>query len=110
MTLPRMSSLAVAWALWVGCSVTNPVPDGGGVLPDGGGVLPDGGGNPSIARLWLSTSGNHIKTADGNNWHGRGANLADTRSCNACTSDPANPAEVMRRMDELVDVWKANFI
>jgi hypothetical protein len=48
--------------------------------------------------------------ADGTVWHGRGANLHDTRSCNACTFDPPSVAEVQRRIDELVDVWKANFI
>ncbi|MCA9672993.1 MAG: cellulase family glycosylhydrolase, partial [Myxococcales bacterium] len=41
--------------------------------------------------------------------HGRGANLHDTRSCNACTWNPPNVAEVKRRIDELVG-WGANFI
>jgi len=76
-----------------------------GNVPDG--TSPDGGpGAP-----WLHTSANHIRTADGSVWHGRGANLSDTRSCNACTYATASyPDEVMRRADELIDVWKANFI
>src|SRR5207248_939544 len=62
------------------------------------------------ASAWLHTSGNHILHSDGRTWHGRGANLHDTRSCDACTSEPPSVAEVERRIDELVDVWKANFI
>jgi endoglucanase len=59
---------------------------------------------------WLRTSKNHIVKADGTVWHGRGANLPDTRSCNACTFQAPSVAEVQRRIDELVDVWKASFI
>ncbi|MET0596028.1 MAG: cellulase family glycosylhydrolase, partial [Polyangiaceae bacterium] len=58
---------------------------------------------------WLRTSGNHIYRGS-SVFHGRGANLHDTRSCNACAFSSANVAEVLRRADELVDGWKANFI
>ena len=59
---------------------------------------------------WLRTQGNRIKLPSGANWHGRGANLHDTRSCSACAGSPSSVAEVNRRMDLLVDDWKANFI
>ena len=59
---------------------------------------------------WLHTGGNHILRSDDTVWHGRGANLNDTRSCNACTYQAPSAAEVMRRADELIDNWKANFI
>ncbi|HET6344946.1 MAG TPA: cellulase family glycosylhydrolase, partial [Myxococcota bacterium] len=61
------------------------------------------------ANGWLYTRGNHIYTPDGRVWHGHGANLQDPRSCGACQAD-AGPREVMRRIDELVDTWGANFI
>jgi hypothetical protein len=64
---------------------------------------------PSGAADWLSTQGNRIYR-NGEIWMGRGANLHDTRSCNACTWSPPNVQEVKRRIDELVDVWGANFI
>jgi endoglucanase len=76
----------------------------GGASPDAG--VPDGG----VAGAWLRTSGNHILAADGGVWHGRGANLADTRGCNACTAAPPDVGEVLRRADELIDNWKANFV
>ena len=66
--------------------------------------------NDSAASAWLRTSGNRILRSDGRTWHGRGANLHDTRSCDACTHEPPSVPEVERRIDELVDVWKANFI
>lgn len=61
------------------------------------------------AGTWLSTNGNRIYS-NGSIWAGRGANLHDTRSCNACTWDAPNTGEVKRRIDTLVDVWGANFI
>ena len=79
-------------------------PDGGG--PDGG--IADAGGGPQGA--WLRTSGNHILAPDGGIWHGRGANLADTRGCNACTAFAPDVGEVLRRADELIDGWHANFV
>ncbi len=59
---------------------------------------------------WLTVVGNQIRTPDGLPWRGRGANLHDTRGCNACTWNAPNPAEVKRRVDELVEGWNANFI
>jgi len=59
---------------------------------------------------WLYTKGNKIYLSDGQVWQGRGANLHDTRSCNACTWSAADVTEVKRRIDELVDRWGANFI
>jgi hypothetical protein len=58
----------------------------------------------------LYTQGNHLYAPNGKIWHGRGANVMDTRSCNACTWAPPVVSEVNRRIDELVDNWKANFI
>jgi hypothetical protein len=62
----------------------------------------------------LYTKGNHIYMADGKLFQGRGANIFDARSCYACVSSPdtreAKMGEAKRRIDELVDVWKANFL
>ncbi|QQR90669.1 MAG: cellulase family glycosylhydrolase [Myxococcales bacterium] len=58
---------------------------------------------------WLYTSGNHIYLGD-NVWMGRGANIHDMRSCNACTWKDPEVGEVNRRLDELYDVWGANFV
>lgn len=78
--------------------------DDGGLPNDSGSMMPQDSGSQSA---WLYTQGNHI-LLNGKNWHGRGANLHDPRSCSACTASP-NAAEVNRRMDELVG-WGANFI
>jgi len=59
---------------------------------------------------WLKTDGNKILNSDGTPFHGRGANLNDTRGCNACTWEDPNPGEVIRRIDVLVNDWHANFI
>lgn len=64
----------------------------------------------SAASGWLTVVGNRIETPDGLPWHGRGANLHDTRGCGACTYNSPSVAEVTRRIDELVDNWHANFI
>jgi hypothetical protein len=69
-----------------------------------------------MAAEWLSTDLNHatdpthILFPDGSRFRGRGANIHDTRSCDACTVSPADVGEVLRRIDELVDVWGANFL
>jgi endoglucanase len=63
--------------------------------------LPDG---------WLRVEGNHIVGADGAPFRGRGATLPDTRGCDSCTYEVAAPAEVERRLDELVDGWGANLV
>jgi endoglucanase len=59
---------------------------------------------------WLKTDKNQLLTADGKPFHGRGANLHDTRGCNACTFEEPNAGEVIRRVNVLVDDWHANFI
>ena len=90
----------VAVACTAGCESNAPDDPGGGDT-NGVGDQPAG---------WMYTEGNRIYLADGAVFHGRGANLHDTRSCWACAwNDPA-PEEVMRRMDTLVDEWGANFI
>jgi hypothetical protein len=83
---------------------------GGGTAATGGGTGGTGGGMMTMGTPPLHVSGNHILNADGTRWHGRGANLNDTRSCNACTSQAPSVAEVERRIDELVDNWHASFI
>lgn len=59
---------------------------------------------------WLRTSGNHIVGPDGRPFHGRGANIHDTRSCDSCSWEPPHVDEVLRRIDTLVDGWHANFV
>src|SRR5687768_6972411 len=77
-------------------------PDAG--APDAG--RPDAGapdaGTPPPPSGWLFTSGNRILNSDGTIWKARGANIFDTRSCNACAYQPPNVAEVNRRVNELV--------
>lgn len=88
---------------WAACSSpVVPPPDAGEPLDAG---VPD-----PEAALWLHTEGNRILRADGTPWRGRGANLHDTRGCMACVYDPPSPAEVVRRMNALVDEWGATFI
>jgi endoglucanase len=59
---------------------------------------------------WLTVRGNKITTADGKPLRVRGANLGDTRSCNACTGGAPNPDGLKRWADELVDNWGATFV
>ncbi|AKU99221.1 Endoglucanase celA precursor [Labilithrix luteola] len=59
---------------------------------------------------WLRTEGNHIVLPDGKRFHGRGANLHDTRSCDSCSWEKPHVEEVLRRIDVLVDDWHANFV
>ncbi len=115
--------VACAGELGGGGGATGDDDDGGGGLADAGmaavdarvgpaadaaGGASDGGVTPTGA--WLHVEGNRIRTAGGEVWAGRGANLQDTRGCNACAYAPADPGEVERRIDELVDVWGADFI
>ena len=83
---------------------------GGSTQGSGAGSGGADGGTSNAGGAWLQTSGNRLLRSDGRAWHGRGANLHDTRSCDACTYEAPSVAEVERRIDELVDVWKANFI
>lgn len=65
--------------------------------------------NSAGATEWLHTQANRIYLQE-QIWVGRGANIHDARSCNACTWQPSDVGEVKRRIDELVDVWGADFI
>ncbi|MBI4509186.1 MAG: cellulase family glycosylhydrolase [Deltaproteobacteria bacterium] len=67
-------------------------------------------GPPPTDTGWLRTEGNKILLPGGQTWHARGANIHDTRSCNACTWSAPRVGEVLRRVDALVDDWKANFM
>jgi endoglucanase len=59
---------------------------------------------------WLRVEGNKILLPDGRPFHGRGANVHDTRSCDACAWEPPHVEEVTRRIDALVDDWHATFV
>jgi endoglucanase len=67
---------------------------------------PGEGGIPG----WLYTETNHLRMSDGTLFHGRGASLQDTRSCNACTYQAPDVNEVIRRADSLIDDWHATFV
>jgi hypothetical protein len=82
----------------------------GGVAANGGMVTANGGKAGSTSSEWLTTKGNRILKGDGMPFHGRGANLFDTRSCDACSFQPPNPTGLKAWADELIDNWKANFI
>ena len=66
----------------------------------------------SRADGWMYTQGNRIKWSSGYNFHGRGANIQDGRSCGACVGadEWTSATEVNRRMDTLVDQWGASFV
>ena len=83
--------------------------DAGTGAGSGGGTSGGAGGGGAQGSGWLEVRGNHILLG-GQPWHGRGANFHDTRSCNACSYQAPDVAEVKRRVDLLVDGWKANFI
>lgn len=69
------------------------------------------GSGSAAAGDGLLVMGNHIvEQSTGMNFHGRGANLHDTRSCEACSFMPADPMGVNRWSDELADVWHANLV
>jgi len=59
---------------------------------------------------WLEVKDKRIRLPNGHAFHGRGANLHDTRACDACTFEPPNVGEVLRRVDTLTDDWHASFI
>lgn len=68
------------------------------------------GTNGSAPSGWLRTRGNRILTSDDEPFRGRGANLHDTRSCDACSQLEPDPEGLMAWSDELIDNWHANFI
>lgn len=59
---------------------------------------------------WLRVEGNRILNPDGSRFHGRGANVHDTRSCDSCSFEPPHVDEVLRRIDVLTDQWHANLV
>src|SRR5262249_46370780 len=67
-----------------------------------------GAGHTSL--VWLHTEGNKILHADNTPFHGRGANVFDTRQCGSCGWAPPHVNEVLRRIDEVVEGWHATFI
>ena len=77
----------------------------GDAVVDMPGVIEDPGHSE-----WLVVSGNRIQFDDGRPFHGRGANLHDERSCEACAFAPRNPDGLNRWADELIDNWHASFI
>jgi hypothetical protein len=92
--------------------------DAGADAPTSADGAADTGTDASIPRdsavlapgNWLTVVGNRIVTSDGKPFHGRGANLHDTRSCNACTYLEADVTGWKSWADELIDNWHANFI
>lgn len=83
-------------------------PGTGGAAGTGGST--DGGGGAATPNGWLYTEGARIYRSDGTVFHGRGANIHDTRSCWACAWFEPDPEEVIRRIDTLTGVWGANFM
>ena len=59
---------------------------------------------------WLHTHCNKVLRADGTPWMARGANLPDTRGCDACTQAAPQVGEVLRRLDLLTDGWGATLV
>jgi hypothetical protein len=80
-----------------------------------GGMGASGAGTGGAAGMpasgdGLRIDGNRILGPDGKPFHGRGANLSDTRSCDACAWQQPDPTGLNRWADALIDDWKANFI
>lgn len=59
---------------------------------------------------WLEVKKGRIRLPSGHAFHGRGANVHDTRSCDSCAWERPNVDEVLRRIDVLTDDWNANFL
>lgn len=57
----------------------------------------------------LAVVGNKIQLPDGTVWQGKGVNIFDTRSCNACAYNDPAPDEVMRRIDFAVNDMGCDF-
>jgi hypothetical protein len=131
--VPLRATLALAVSALSAACGTSPAPGDGGaaldVAPATDGALdvaspPDGPGGPDAPARdaaagddgaafpgdWLVVRGNRIVHGDGRAFHGRGANLHDERSCEACSFAPRVPAGVDRWSDELINNWHANFI
>ena len=69
-----------------------------------------GGASGGAGGEWLAVAGNQILGPDGKPFRGRGANLHDMRSCNACTYLPPDVQGLNRWSDELIDNWHASFV
>ena len=82
---------------------------GGGQGPSDPDPAPVPSAPPAVPAGSLVTSGNQILTSDGAPWMGRGVNIPDTRSCNACAYQSPDVNEVKRRIDEAV-AWGASFL
>jgi len=75
--------------------------------------LANAGSHPSGEGLitgWLEVKGNRIVLPNGKPFHGRGANIHDTRSCDSCAWEPPHVDEVIRRIDTLTGEWNATFL
>ena len=59
---------------------------------------------------WLEVKDKRIRLPNGQPFHGRGANVHDTRSCDSCSFEPPHVDEVLRRIDKLTEDWHANFL
>lgn len=75
-----------------------------------GSKVTDDTSNAGPITGWLRTEGNRILLPNGKPFHGRGANVHDTRSCDSCSWEPPHVDEVLRRIDVLTDDWHANFV
>jgi len=75
----------------------------------------EGGMSYQVNTPWLFTqAGALYQSPTGGGpparWLGRGVNIHDTRSCDACTWIAPNVNEVKRRINEAVDVWGASLL
>ncbi|MBX3227469.1 MAG: cellulase family glycosylhydrolase [Labilithrix sp.] len=59
---------------------------------------------------WLEVKDKRIRLPNGKPFHGRGANVHDTRACDSCSFAPPVVSEVLRRIDVLTDEWNASFL
>ncbi len=71
---------------------------------------PDAAPAGGLLTGWLQVKDGRIRLPNGKPFHGRGANIHDTRSCDACAWEPAKVDEVLRRIDVLTDEWHASFV
>lgn len=59
---------------------------------------------------WLEVKDKRIRLPNGQPFHGRGANVHDTRSCDSCSFEPPHVDEVQRRIEKLTTDWNATFL
>ena len=108
----RAASLAIivaGLAAGASCGGTKAAVSIGDARSDAGPVMAGDAGS-RVTNPWLHTDGNRILYVDNGRFHGRGADLNDTRSCNACTYQASDPGEVIRRADALIDDWHATLV